>query len=157
MSTLAEIRAAIVSTLEGVSQIGQVNDYERFAEMASDLVAKYASGGRIKGWFVTRVRTAENDLDLGEVRRVHTWSITGYLSLDDADATSKTLDDLVESICSAFRADRTLGGVVIDTKDMSDEFGPTGIQVDSMDPVMFAKVLCHRARLRLVTETTETV
>lgn len=157
MSTLAEIRAAIMGKLASVSGVGRTHDYERFAQDLSGLIAHYQDGDRIRGWALQRVSTREVDYDIAEVRRLHTWRITGYLSLDDADATEKALDDTVEAICAAFRADRTLGGVVLDCKDLEDDRGPSGIQVDQMGPIMFAKVLCHRAQLRLVTETTETL
>ena len=38
---------------------------------------------------------------------------------------------------------------------MNQEDGESGIQEDAIEPVMFAGVLCHRARLRLITDTTE--
>jgi hypothetical protein len=157
MATLAQIRAAIKAKLEAVANIGQVHDYERFAAREADFQALYkdATDGRIRGWNFYRVSTPERDLDIGEVRRLHTWRLTGFLSLDDADATGKSFDDLVESIATAFRTDRTLGGLIIDMKDMDNEFGPSGVQTDSIEPVMFVGVLCHRAQLTLVTETTE--
>jgi hypothetical protein len=157
MATVAQIRAAILAKLQAVANIGKVHDYERFAAREADMQALYkdATDGRIRGWNFYRTATAERDLDLGEVRRLHEWRFSGFLSLDDADATGKSFDDLVEAIATAFRTDRTLGGLVIDVKDMDNETGPSGIQIESIEPVMFAGVLCHRAQLSLVTETTE--
>jgi hypothetical protein len=40
---------------------------------------------------------------------------------------------------------------------MDQSFGESGIQIEAIEPVMFAGVLCHRARLRLITETTEVI
>lgn len=157
MATVAEIREKIHLKLVGVSGIGQVHDYERYSAREADFKTLYkdTSSGRIKGWNLYREATRELDLDNGSVRRIHTWRITGFMSIDDADATGKTFDDLVEAVATAFRTDRTLGGKVDDIKDMSQEDGESGIQVDSIEPVMFAGVLCHRARLRLVTDGTE--
>ncbi|MEW6332459.1 MAG: hypothetical protein AB1560_13460 [Pseudomonadota bacterium] len=160
MSTVAQIRTKIKDKLAAVIGIGQVHDYERYKKTDADFQALYKTdvgGGafRILGWNFYREATSESDLNNGEVRRIHAWRITGFMGIDDADATGKTFDDLVETVATAFRADRTLGGTVLDIKDMDQPFGESGIQVEAIEPVMFAGVLCHRARLRLLTETTE--
>lgn len=157
MATVAQIRAAIKAKLAAVNGIGQVHDYERFAKTEKEFQDLYkdVTDNRIRGWNFYRTSTAERDLDLGEVRRLHTWRVSGYMSLDDLDASGKLFDDLIELIVIAFRTDRTLGGLVIDSKDMESEFGASGVQVEAIEPVMFAGVLCHRAQLALLTETTE--
>lgn len=157
MATVAQIRAAILAKLQGVAGIGQVHDYERFAKTEKEFQDLYkdVTDNRIRGWNFYRASTAERDLDLGEVRRLHAWRVAGYMSLDDADASGKLFDDLIELVVTAFRTDRTLGGLVIDSKDMESEFGASGVQVEAIEPVMFAGVLCHRAQLTLTTETTE--
>lgn len=157
MATLAQISGAIQTKLAAIAGVGKVHDYERFAAREKDFQDLYkdATSGRILGWNFYREATREIDLNNGEVRRLHLWRIHGYMSLDDADTTGKTFQDLVESIATAFRTDRTLGNLVDDIKDMNQESGESGIQVDAVEPVMFAGVLCHRARLSLLTETTE--
>lgn len=154
--SLTAIRAAIKAKLQGVSEIGQVHDYERFARSEAEFKTLYAAtvGGvqRIRGWFLYRESTTRRDSDLGASRRLHAWRIVGFLSLDDADATGKTIDTLVESIDSAFAADRTLGGACLECKDLDRGDGPAGIQVERIDIVMFLSTLCHRAQLRLITE-----
>lgn len=154
--SLDTVRAAIKAKLAGVSGIGVVHDYERFAKDQDAFRALYRdTDGRVRGWWFDRVGTREVDLDVATVRRIHTWRITGYLSLDDAEATGRALQTLVESIAAAFRTDRTLGGAVLDIRDMTLDDAPSGIQVEGVEPILFAGVLCHRAQLRLVTETLE--
>lgn len=160
MATVAQIRAAIKAKLAAVAGVGKVHDYERFGARDADFQTLYkyevATGVyRILGWNFYRESTRELDLNNGEVRLLHAWRITGYMGFDDADASGKLFDDLIETIRSAFRTDRTLGGLVDDIKDMSQEEGPAGVQVEAIEPVMFTGVLCHRARLSLLTETTE--
>lgn len=157
MSTVADIREKIRLKLAAVASIGKVHDYERYSARDADFVTLYkdVTSGRIRGWNFYREATREVDLDNGQVRRLHTWRITGFMSIDDADATGKIFDDLVEAVATAFRTDRTLGGTVDDIKDMNQQDGESGIQVDAIEPVMFAGVLCHRARGRLITDTTE--
>lgn len=155
--SLATIRAAIEAELAGVAGIGAVHDYERYAKTNNELAALYTSGDRLHGWHFYREATAEEDLNNGEVRRLHRWKIRGFMSLDDADATGIVFDNLVDAIATAFRVNPTLGGVCLANKNLDQEFGPSGIQVESITPVMFANVLCHRAELSLITETTEPV
>lgn len=157
MATLAQIRAAIKAKLAGVANIGVVHDYERFAARENDFQALYKDvpSGRLLGWNFSRASTAELDLNNREVRRIHSWSIRGLMSMDDADASEKLFDTLVESVATAFRADPTLGGLCDANKNLDQDFGPSGIQIDATEPVMFAGILCHRARLTLITETTE--
>ena len=157
MSTVADIREKIRWKLAAVASSGKVHDYERYSSRDADFVTLYkdAATSRIKGWNFYREATREVDLDNGQVRRIHTWRIAGFMGIEDADTTGKTFDDLVEAIATAFRTDRTLGGTVDDIKDMNQQDGESGIQVEAIEPVMFAGVLCHRARLRLITDTTE--
>lgn len=155
--SLTTLRAAIKATLEGVTGIGPVYDYERYAKTNSELVTLYTAAGRLHGWHFYREATVEEDLDNSEVRRVVRWKIRGFMALDDADQTGLVFDDLVEAIADAFRADPTLGGACLANKDLDQEFGPSGIQVESIVPVMFASVLCHRAELSLLTENTNPV
>lgn len=155
MATLTQVSDAIKAKLEGVAGIGQVHDYERFSKDIARLIELYQAGERLNGWWFRRERTVEEDLNNAEVRRVHVWRIRGFLGLDDADASEKTMQTLVEAIAAAFRTDRTLGGLVLDLKDMDQHFGASGIQVERVGAASFGGVLCHEASLTLLTETTE--
>jgi len=157
MATYQQQRDAIQSMLSGINGIGIVHNYERYAKREADFQAFYkdTTNNRILGWNFSRVSTAELDLDNGGVRRVYTWRIRGFMSIDDADASERTFQELIETICSTFRTNPTLGLQDTETKNLAQEDGPAGIQVDAVEPVMFAGVLCHRATLTLVTESTE--
>lgn len=147
MSDLETIRSAIVTTLSGVSGIGQLHGYERYAKNKPDLVDYYVTDNRLKGWHVRRVGTRETSKSLGRYVRVYRWQIRGFMALDDADQSELLFDALIEAICSAFRADDTLGGAV-DSCIIGEE---AGIQIQDSGPVMFAGVLCHSATLALNT------
>ena len=155
MADLATIRAAIKNKMLTVPDIGVVHDYERYAKRESEFRTLFELNGEILGWFFYRDNTAELDGDTGEVRRLHEWQFFGFKGLSDNNASAKSFQDLVEVLASAFRADPTLGGVIEENKNTDQAFGPVGLQIDAIETVMFASVLCHRARLRLVTETTE--
>ena len=62
------------------------------------------------------------------------------------------MDALVDAIAEAFELDPSLGGRV----RVRQQADPAGITLEEATPVMFAGVLCHAARLRLVTEHDET-
>lgn len=155
MPTLADIRAAIVARLGTVADIGLVHDYQRYATDSAAFASLYTttiSGRRqIRGWWVSRTATTESSPALGRYIVTHTWRIHGYMSLDDAAATEKTFDTLVEAVRDAFRQDDNLGGVVDGT--VIDE--GAGLQLEEQAPVMFCGVLCHAARLTLRTRHNE--
>lgn len=149
MPTLAQVRAAIKTTLEGVSGIGQVHDYERFAKRTADFLALYRSTthNQVRGWNFRRVSTQERSPDVGRFIVTARWQIRGYMTLDDSATSEKTFDNLVEDVRDAFRANDTLGGVV-DTCIIGDV---AGAQLEEAGPVMLADHLCHGARLTLQT------
>jgi len=153
MATLAQIRAAIKTTLEGVAGIGQVHDYERFAKSRDTFRSFYLDGatGQIRGWFIRWVGQRVTSPAAGRYVVVNRWQIRGYMSLDDSAGTEKTFNDLVEAAVLAFRADETLGGVV-DSIVVGDTAGP---QVEDAGPVDLAGVLCHGGRLALATRHCE--
>jgi hypothetical protein len=146
------IRAAIVAKVSAVANIGAVFDYQRYEPRADALASLYRVniGGQdqIRGWWLSRVSTEERSPALGRWQTVHTWRLRGYMSLDDATASEKTFDALIESLRTAFRTDDTLGGVVASTV-MDD--GTAGLQLTEQVPVLFAGVLCHSADMRLLT------
>ena len=152
--TLEQIRAAIVATVAGIADIGKVHGYERYAQKASDLQKTYVATingvDQLRGWFVRRVGTIENDLAAtagGRYVVTHAWRITGYMALSDDAASEIAFDGLIEAIRDAFRADISLAGLVssIEAQDQA------GIAVDQSEPVLFCGVLCHSARLSLKT------
>lgn len=151
MPTIDQIRAAIKAKIETVANVGVVHDYERFASEAAKFRALYLTGTapnqRILGWHVRRVATREQYIAVSRWVVDHDWQIRGFMGIDDADATEKTFDALIESIRTAFRDDETLGALV--AACLKDE--TEVISVLDSGPVMLAGTLCHAARLALTT------
>ncbi len=146
--SLDTIRSAIVAKLEAVSGIGLVHGYERYARKQSDFRAFYEDGDKVLGWFIRRRATRETEETNLRNTVVHTWDIRGYMSLQDAEATELAFDLLIESVRAAFRDDITIGGAV----DTTVIDGKVGLQLEDSGPVMFSGILCHGARLSLMTE-----
>lgn len=157
MTTLADIRAAIVAKFNTVPNIGEVHGYERYAKSEADFrslyVATIAGQPLIRGWYVRRLATREVSAIVGVSMRVTTWRIVGYHGLDDATESETVFDDLIEAACDAFRVDPTLGGVVADLCDLTSgaEDKPQGLQVEDFAQVLLSQKLCHRAQLALTT------
>lgn len=146
--TLDEIRTAIAAGIAAVPDVGMVHAFERFAKNESKFRTLYESGGKILGWNVRRVKTSEKSDALGRWMVTHYWAIKGFMSLDDEGDSELVFDRKIEAIGERFRTDETLGGVV-DTTVIEEDVA--GIQVEDSGPVMFAGVLCHSAKLGLVT------
>ena len=74
MSNVAQVRAAILAKLQGVTGIGKAHDYERFSRTEKEFQDLYkdTADNRIRGWNFYREATSERDLDNGSVRRGQT-------------------------------------------------------------------------------------
>lgn len=150
---LESIRSAIVGVVQSVPDTGVVHPYERYAKSPADLAALYTQGGALAGWFVRRLRSRERLVGASWLR-IDEWEIRGFRALVDADASEVAMDTVVEGICTAVRADDTLGGVVMDTGDLSQgDTRDAGVAVAESGPVVFCGVLCHGVSLRLTTTT----
>ena len=152
MTTLAEIRAAIVAELNAIAAIGVVHDYERYAAREGDFRTLYlydlgAGEKQIRGWYVRRLSTVETSAALGRFEETHQWLIRGFMAIDDASASEKTFDDLIEAIRARFRANESLGGLIASVVAP----GGKGVDLVESQPVLFGGVLCHSARLQLAT------
>lgn len=147
MPTLTALKTKIKEKLEGVTGIGNVYDYERYANKTSEFKTLYVNSGKINGWHFRRTKRKDTQPYIGRREIVQEWTIRGFISLDDAGETEKTFDALIDNIIDAFFADDTLGGI-IDTMIVNNNIG---IQLLNSQPVMFAGVLCHSAELQFST------
>ncbi len=135
------IRAAIKATLSGVTNIGKVHDYERWAVDWSKFLGFFRTGisgvDQIRGWEIGRKAPITEDET--SVKK-HTYSIKGYMGVEDAAQTEKTFNTLIEAVAAAFRSDKTLSGTAL---------GHDFIQVEALDTRSFGGVLCHYTELSL--------
>lgn len=156
MSTLAQHRAAIVTAMASVPDMGVVHDRERYASSNTAFQQLYLytpAGGKqqLRGWWLRRSGTAEHSANTRRTVNVHTWTVRGYMAFNDADASELVLDDLVEQFRAVVRADPTLGGVCQPGPLVGGEDRTDGVQVVDAGPVTFAGVLCHSVVLQLRT------
>jgi len=155
----ATTRATIKAILESVSNVGVVHDYERWAGTIPDVTTAFVttiSGAKlVRGWTITCqswtprwvAYDEDEEADGGLVDRTYVYKIRGYFGLKDADATEKTVFALVEAVCDALDADKTLH----DEEAFEGQTPPATLTV--FEPRMFGGVLCHYAEITL--EVTE--
>lgn len=144
-SNYTNILAQIKTYLAAVTSIGNVYDYSRNLKTIETFLSSFKSGDYIKGWWIGRSKSIEPIIDdIGNNSRTHTFIIRGIMSYDDASASEKTFQSLVESICDAFRGKYNLNSTC---------FSASPINVDVVEVRMFGmgggEMLCHFAELRI--------
>lgn len=147
--SLSLIRTEYKTILETVANIGIVHDYARLATDWKKFLEFFKTniGGveMIRGWEISRESSPEEEDFISGVSpnaivdRSHVMLIRGYAGLQDASATEKTFQDLIEAILTTFRPLHTLNGQAIKTRRM---------RVDLVTEREFGGVLCHYAELR---------
>jgi hypothetical protein len=153
--TRAQIRAAIKTTLDAaVGSIAKTHDYFRNVKEPADIDACFVKSGLFHVWMVSGApqssfltTTSSWIPGRGAMQEFGftTWNLHGYYGANDAAASEKTWEGIVDSVIDQFRADKKLGGVVIDS-------GPLQLQEDLLRifPNGENGVLCHYARCELV-------
>lgn len=151
------IRAALVALLQTVPSMGAVHNYERFSRNPKDFQALYQQGRDIRGFFVRRQSWREMPYSSTRNKVRTRWTIRGFASLVDADATELAFDRLLDEVAATVRAKP----VFYDAEDnalchtVTDD--GASLQLDESGPVMFAGVLCHAATFSLTTEHLEEI
>jgi hypothetical protein len=143
-------RAAIKTALEGVSNIGQVHDYERWMDDWANLLtlfkATISGVDQLRAWTISLYQAQQEVITFqgggfDETILVrYTYRVRGYLALDDSAATEKTFTALVLAVMTALEASTTLQGAVLERE------GPV-VSLATIEHRMFAGVLCHYAEL----------
>lgn len=115
--TQATARTDVYNAVNGVTDVGQVYDYQRFAAEWGNFLSLFkttiSGTDQIRGWVVQyrgfSVETPPRTF--GKARqRTHRFQVKGYMGLDDSAATEKTFAALAESVANALDTDSTLHG-----------------------------------------------
>ena len=135
---------AIQTILLGVAGVANVYDTVRNWQSEKQFRdAARTAGGGIQFWFLTREATAAEDLGPQFTARKHTIAIHGYAGVNDAAASEKAFQALVEAAAAALGADRKLNQTARHSQPA---------EVRAVDFRIFNNVLCHHAELALVAE-----
>lgn len=158
----ATIRTAVYNAVNGVTDIGKVYDFEKWSASWDEFLDQFKTtiGGvdQVRGWMVA-YRGYANPPEMIAAgppgaasfltTRPHRFSITGFMGLNDDDATEKTFAALVESVVAALDADSTLH----DTNTYM-ECAPASI--DTFETLMMAGLLTNYVEIGIVvTEAAE--
>jgi hypothetical protein len=143
--SLADMIDAVGTILGGITGIGNVHKYERWAADDAGFKALFKSDNRILAWTITREATDCVDWP-GSTEDRHSLVIHGYMSLDDSANTEKTFQDLIEVIRNTFQPNRFLTVTGVPHAHDSDR-----IRVRLVDHRMFGGLLVHYAELVLRT------
>ena len=146
------IRAAIVAQMAEVIDPagGIVHNRERYVKDVSRLKKLYVTQGTdnddstltLHGWFV------RHSARLPDARHVTDhWLIQGYMGFSDENSSELSFDDTIDALVSAFSTQPLTDDVL--TVIASEGYG---LQIESIQPVLFAGVLCHQAAGRLATK-----
>lgn len=103
--SLATIRTAIKNAISGVASVGVVSDWEPLVKREEDFKTYFASGGKIRGWTITRESSPERKRNQGRVNdRTHVMVIRHYASIESTAASEKDFQDRIETVCDTLRA-----------------------------------------------------
>ena len=135
---------AIKTILEGISGVANVYDTVRNWQTEKEFrEAARSSSGVIQFWLLTRESTEAEDLGPQLTARRHTIALHGYYGVNDAAASEKTFQALVESVAAAVGANRKLNAT-------ARHSGPP--QVRAVDFRIINNILCHHVELELAVE-----
>lgn len=158
-ATLAQISTQIKNLFSGVTGIGQVHEYLRWAVNDKDFQTWAVTSQHVNVWQISRLTTEERWLTTGEFCRAHLFAIYGAYGSRDSDASEQTFQTLVERIAGRFRTDaaRTLNETVEtiapssgDVSGQSMDAGAIGgVQVTTIEHRMLRDHLVHWCELRL--------
>jgi hypothetical protein len=143
VTLLSDLRARLATVMAGVAGIGQVHDYFRRAQHEAEIQALFQSSGRLHVWFVTLGDdTPYTERRKGGVCSEATvrYALHGYFALEDADASEKEFEVVLQAVLTALRSDPYLG-----LSDVVIEAAPPAVSV--LGHAKFADVLCHYARV----------
>ncbi len=140
--SLASMRSAIKSILEGVAGIGVVHDYERWTVDWATYLSLFRAPAQnlINGWTISRASTSEVAFASGRHRRSHRFIVRGYYSQKDAAGSEKNFQDLIEAVCDGLRGNVSLNGT-------AESSGPP--QVRRVESRTLGDVLCHYCEIGL--------
>jgi hypothetical protein len=148
VDTMSEsnVRAQILSTLNGVTNVGKTYDYKRWAPMVNNFLNffRLVIGGvqQIRTWEITGPTITQGALTFGgtNILRTYTYIINGFMGLNDSTATEKTFIAMAEDVVEALDADFHKGTTFHHCE-------PAELSLFAW--LKFGETLCHHAQITL--------
>lgn len=144
---VAAIRSQLATILGGISGIGQVYEYDRFAVPPENFPAVYQVSGAIQVATVAWAAQRRQLLTNRDEQLTHTFVIRVVQQLTDPAASGVAFQGLVTAVAGALGDDPTLGGTADALGDLG---GGDYLTMEEIQVQSFAGVaLVHVATLRL--------
>jgi len=141
---LSNITTAMQSILAGVTGVGNVYSYRRWAADEATFRKLFTESGTILAWTITRESTRRERFEQGRYD-YHTMIMRGFLGTKDSTATELTFQNLVETINNVFEANTSLM-----MNGTANAIYAEAVQVRKVDYVKYGEYLCHFAELEMV-------
>lgn len=144
-SVLSDIK----TILEGVTGTANVYDYPRYAaDQSTQLSLFVTTAGILHTWWIERTSAPAEKVLGSQVFRRHNFELRGFYELNDADATEKTFQALVDTIMDAFdikaNVNLTSGANLVDAAELVEKLDVT-FNVEGHS-------LCHMARVKIIVD-----
>jgi hypothetical protein len=152
------VRDSIIAKLNTIPDIGQVHSYQRYAARTKNMADLYsytpagATVAQLRGWFVRRVKVVDKFGPGWMVTEDTQWLIRGYLAVEDSGASEKVFDGLIDQVRGAFRIYAELEDTQLTAGAFTTRVeNQSGASLEDSAPVLFCDVLCHSAKISLIT------
>lgn len=133
------IRAEIKTILDGITAIGIVHDYQRWASNRGKFIEFFrdAGTGAVYGWEITRT-SAKIEKVSRNYNVTHHFLLKGYYAVRDAVESEKLFNAVIESIVSTL-----VNATIPDTQ------GTSIPQVSLIETRAVSGIQCHYGEIRL--------
>jgi hypothetical protein len=141
----SDIRDKLKMVVSAVAGTGKVHDYQRLAGTDKEFIDLFTTNKVVNGWQITRRATPNNfkdseELDGQLMESVYDFRLEGFQGIDDAAASEKTFQDVVEAVADALARDETL---------QAGDYNIGAPQILDVSPRIFGHVLCHVAEIQI--------
>lgn len=155
--SVAAMRAAIKSLLEGVDPLSPVHDYERWTNDPATYLAFFRQQTKpntpLRGWVFGPESAQDLPWSHDSLARLTVWRLRFVYALSDEHGSEKTAWDLVASVQQALRDQPTLNGACWSTRPtLGPDKGQWGLRVIGNLKAQIGPALCHVIDGRLTTQ-----
>lgn len=157
--SLAEITAAIKTTIAGADPVSLVHEYERWVNDPAGFESLYIPAEQpdeahyVRAWLIKWTSSTRERLTHTDEMDVHQFALRFLHSVKDAAASEKAAAAIVQAVTGAFHANPTLNrpGVTVEPQagPGAGQLTPT---LERNEYLQLATVLCHLFELRLIVQ-----
>lgn len=140
--SLATIRAAIKTRLEGVTDIGKVLDYVYWTDDWNAIYQNFGPSdeGRVNVWMIGVGSSTGNTISSQDKTRFWTFNILAYYSIKTSNESSKDFEGIVEGVLNAFSQDTSFVAATTYTP----------ATVTAIDNAVYLGHPVHRAQIQII-------